>query len=64
MADNSISGAYRILPTYPVKPSQPTDKDREQEQRQRKPDEPPDTDNENSAESDRDDDKPVIDEYV
>ena len=60
MSDNSISGLYRIVPTYPVKPPQPADKERDSERQQRQP-EPP-------RRSDEDDDdadgKPVIDDYV
>ncbi len=57
MPDNSISGLYRILPTYPVKPPQPADKERDSERQERRPAKQPPPD-------DEDDDKPVIDEYV
>lgn len=59
MADNSISGVYRILPTYPVKPPQPADKERDNEKRPPQQERPAE-----QRDDDDDDDKPVIDEYV
>ena len=60
MADNSISGLYRILPTHPVKKPQPADKEGETGRHKRPPIPPPPSGNED----DDADDKPVIDEYV
>ncbi len=58
MAD-FISGIHRIGPSYPVKPAQPVQKDREREEQKKPPQEKPEHD-------DRDDDdrKPIIDEHV
>ena len=63
--DNSISGLYRILPSYPVRPVQPSDKDRESN----KEDLPPEREAPHNGPHDQDgggdnDDKPTIDEYV
>lgn len=66
MADNSISGLYRILPAYPVKPPQPAGKEGEQERR--KQDQRPDGDASDTQDKIRrpedGDDNSVIDEYV
>ncbi len=58
MAD-FISGINRIGPSYPVKPVQPTQKDRETDDRKKQPQDEPEHE-------DRDDDdrKPIIDEHV
>jgi len=58
MADNTIPGVSRITPTFPVKPPQPADKERDSERRRRQPERTEKT------ETDDDDDKPTIDEYV
>jgi hypothetical protein len=66
MADNSISGLYRILPAYPVKPPQPAGKEGEQERREqgKQPDGDA-SDNPNKKQRPADgDDSSVIDEYV
>lgn len=60
MSDNSISGLYRILPTYPVKPPQPADREREDEHRRH----PPPPARRSDDDEDDADDKPAIDEYV
>ncbi|MEQ8207366.1 MAG: hypothetical protein RIA65_14435 [Woeseia sp.] len=66
MADNSISGLYRILPAYPVKPPQPAGKEGDQERRdQGKPADGDATDTQDkNRRPDDGDDSSVIDEYV
>ena len=59
-----ISGIYRIPPTYPVKPVQPAQKDRETDRRKKpKYDVPEKDDNDDDTEHDGDH-KPTIDEHV
>lgn len=53
-----ISGINNMTPTYPVKPAQPSNKDREPGKRKK---ERPAQDKESS---DDDDNEPLIDEYV
>lgn len=55
---DGISGIKIIKPSYPVKPVQPSNRDRESGKRKK---DPPATETENRNE---DDDKPVIDEYI
>jgi len=57
-----ISGINRIGPSYPVKPVQPAQKDRETDRRKKPRYEEPDA-NENDEEQ-GDDQKPTIDEHV
>lgn len=57
MADN-ISGIRHIGPAYPVRPMQPSNKDREPGERQKKEQPKPQSDEHH------DDDKPTIDEHV
>lgn len=54
-----VSGIKHIGPSYPVKPAQPAQKDRETGNRRKKKQEP-DAD----ADDHSDDDKPSIDEHV
>jgi len=55
---DGISGIKIISPSYPVKPVQPSHKDRESGKRQKDPQKTePDLENESS-------DKPAIDEYI
>ena len=60
MSDN-ISGVKIINPTYPVKPTQPSERDSRSGKRRKDPprQESPDEKNINDA-----DDKPTIDEYI
>ena len=57
MADN-ISGIKNITPSYPVKPVQPSPRDRESGKRRKEPVHP------EVPEDDDTTDKPVIDEYI
>ena len=58
----TISGIYRIPPTYPVKPVQPANKDRETDRRKKPHDEAPE---QKDDEHDRTGDHgPTIDEHV
>lgn len=61
MAD-SVSGIKPVTTTYPVKPTQPTQRDRETDS-QRKKRRQPDDDKRNPDEHDSDG-KPTIDEHV
>lgn len=58
----TISGIYRIPPTYPVKPVQPPSKDRETDRRKKPQPEVPEHRDDDDSPSD--DDKPTIDEHV
>ena len=60
MAD-FVGGIKNIGPSYPVKPVQPAQKDREANNDRRKRQQPPETDR---RDDDSDDDKPTIDEHV
>lgn len=64
MADY-FSGIKPITPTYPVRPTQPANKDREPggRKKKREPEQPPKT-SEDSSGNDSLDDKPTIDEHV
>ena len=53
-----ISGIKNVNPTYPVKPVQPAERDRESGKRKKDAPRPESTDNESTE------DKPVIDEYI
>ncbi|ANO51063.1 hypothetical protein [Woeseia oceani] len=66
MADNGISGLYRILPAYSVKPPQPVGKEGEQERREqsKRPDEDVTDTQEEKQRPEDGDDNSVIDEYV
>lgn len=55
---DGISRITNIIPTYPVKPAQPSKRDREPGSREKNP-QHPDAGTENE-----DDDKPMIDEYI
>jgi hypothetical protein len=55
---DGISGIKIITPSYPVKPVQPAQKDRESGKRER---DPPASESDSDHE---DNDKPVIDEYI
>ena len=57
MADG-ISGIEDIVPTYPVKPAQPSKRDRESGSRETNPPKP------DASTENEDDDNPIIDEYV
>ena len=57
-----ISGINRISPSYPVKPVQPTQKDRETDRRKKPRYEEPESDGEDKDSGG--DDKPTIDEHV
>lgn len=58
-----ISSIKYITPTYPVKPTQPAQKDRQTDRRKKPKYEPPDHDGQEH--NDRDDEhKPTIDEHV
>ena len=59
MAD-FVGGIKQIGPSYPVKPVQPTEKDRETGSRRKKR-QPPETDR---HDDDEDDQQPHIDEHV
>lgn len=56
---NLTSGIKQITPTYPIRPVQPSQKDREPggKKRRKESDRPPDNDRD-------DEDKPTIDELV
>lgn len=58
----TISGIYRIPPTYPVKPVQPANKDRETDQRKKPRYDVPEQKEDRDKPSDED--KPTIDEHV
>ncbi len=58
----TISGIYRIPPTYPVKPVRPTQKDRETDQRKKPRHETPEQNDDRKDPPD--DDRPTIDEHV
>ena len=62
MADY-LSGIRNITPTYPVKPVQPANKDRETDRRKKPQDERRDPD-ESQRHDDDDERKPTIDEHV
>ena len=57
-----ISGIHRIGPSYPVKPPQPAQKDRQTDQRKKPRYEVPE--NEDDDETPGDEHKPTIDEHV
>lgn len=57
-----ISGIYRIGPSYPVKPPQPAQKDRQTDRRKKPRYDVPE--NEDDDETPGDDRKPTIDEHV
>ena len=59
-----VSGINRISPTYPVKPVQPTQKDRETDRRKKPPREVPENDARDDDEGQGGDNKPTIDEHV
>ena len=56
-----FSGIRQIGPTYPIKPSQPTQKDREPGKRRRDKEPPEQTNHDQDEDSN---DKPTIDEHV
>ena len=58
---DSVSGIKNVPPTYPVRPTQPAQKDREPSQ-QRKKRRQPDTEPRDSDDDSHD--KPTIDEHV
>ena len=58
----TISGIYRIPPTYPVKPVQPANKDRETDDRKKRKDEAPE--HKDDPLDRTDDHGPTIDEHV
>lgn len=58
----TISGIYRIPPTYPVKPVQPPNKDRETDRRKKPQDEAPEKKDDDGDKPG--DHKPTIDEHV
>ena len=57
-----ISGINRISPTYPVKPVQPAQKDRETDRRKKPHDELPE--NKDDDDKPSGEDRPIIDEHV
>ncbi len=60
MSDN-ISGIKNINPAYPVKPTQPSERDSRSGKRRK---DPPKRDLPNETDAGDPDDKPTIDEYV
>lgn len=62
MAD-IISGVRHIGPPYPLKPVQPSNKDREPSERQKKDQRKPNPEERHDEER-HDNDKPTIDEHV
>ena len=54
-----IGGVRNITPSYPVRPIQPVNKDRETGEQKQKKQEPP-----KKSDHDDDDNKPLIDEHV
>jgi hypothetical protein len=63
MADY-LSGIRQITPTYPVKPVQPANKDRETDRRKKPRDERRDQDETERHDDDGNERKPTIDEHV
>jgi hypothetical protein len=59
---DSITGVHRILPSYPIKPSAPADKDRDDDKQERQA--PRDDADDRAADDGNDPDQPTIDEYV